>query len=354
MARRVSRRKRKLIATAQVFRSLIAEASVDDLGKFYEPQPHRTFAWYIVMLSNGLEEIVRPRRPILSASRAETLRDSARQIVAAIRLLFSDDQLAGNPELVAEVLREITPTRLAYQRLSYYLVTELKATLRSVLKAERTTLRSGNGALGRRRPPRKRSELPDPTLPAWAPVNRMPPKKVQIPCRIDPQLKALIEEEADKLGISQSRWLEEAIAERLQRQGHAVELPKPDKPRTKKPERARRVQRAKYPVPYKSPDAHDNRADYSTSTRMGPTLAAEIDRARGKQDRSTWLNTAITAFLNEKGELPEPSGAREVQSEPFAVRFDRDFFPLVEAAAKKSGLNRSEWYRRVARWYLDK
>lgn len=348
----VSRQRKKSIKAAKGFRSLVEQAAAESSTDLIEVTPHRTFSWYVVMVSNGLEDIVRPHKPKLSGERAEVVRRNARQIIAAMRALFTDEQIAAKPELVADALREITPTRLAFERLIHYVITELQVNLQSKLRADGRP-RWGSNAVLSRRPPRERAELPDPNQPAWASINRMKPKKVQIPCRIDPKLKPLIEEEAAEQDVSQSRWLEEAIIEKLQRQGHAVDLPKANQAPKKKPERARRVQRAQYPAPEKSPDAHDNRADYSTSTRMGPTLADEIDQARGKQDRSSWLNEAITAFLEQKAELPEPSDVREVQSEPFFVRFDRDFFPVVEASAKKTGLNRSEWYRRVARWYLE-
>jgi hypothetical protein len=319
-------------------------------GDFYTSMPHRTFAWYVLMILNGLEESIRPRKPNLSDERADAVRTAARQVVAAMRTQFLDDPVLPKPALVRQALWDITPTKLAFERLSYYLVTELQSHLSAALKTERSNRTQKRAP---RRPARKRSELPDPTQPAWASVNQMSAKKVQIPCRIEPQLKALIEEEAEKHGVSQSRWLEEAIAEKLQRQGHAVELPKAAKPPIKKKSgKPRRTQRASYPNPGESPDAHDNRADYSTSTRMEPRLAAEIDKIRGKQDRSSWLNDAIMTFLDEKAQLPGPLKAEQPQTVAFGVRFDREFYPVVKAAKENSGLTLSEWYRRVARWYL--
>lgn len=277
---------------------------------------------------------------------------SARQIMTSVRTMYSEESVAPRACVVAAALKDITPTALAFERLTHYLVAELKLTLERVFEAEGERVRPNTKPQSSRRSARSRAELPDPEQPAWSPVNRMPSKKVQIPCRIDPEIKLAIEEEAEKLRVSQSRWLEEAIFEKLQRQGHSVELPKAKKAAPKKPRQPRRVQRPSLPMPDKSVDASVNRADKSTTTRMGETLAAQIDKARGKQDRSAWMNEAIVTFLDENEELLAPPDELEELSEPFALRFDRDFFPKVVSAAKNSGVTRSEWYRGVARWYL--
>ena len=175
-----------------------------------------------------------------------------------------------------------------------------------------------------------------------------------MPCRVDPQIKSLIGQDAEAKGLSQSRWLEEAIAEKLQRQGYAVELPKGPKAPVRKPRRPRRMQRPSIPAPEKSPDASVNRADQSTTMRVGKSLMARIDKARGKKNRSTWMNEAIAAFLGENAELPEVSEVREVQSEPIALRLDREVVPEISAAARNSGMTNTEWFRRVARWYLER
>lgn len=338
----------------EAYRASVLRHRADGVAEFFEPAPHRTYHWYLVMLGNGLDDRVHPRRPKLSNVRLDAARGSARQVIAAIRALFDDDALAPMVPLVCRALKETTPTGLAFERLTYYLIAELQLHLKSALQAGQGRRCSVQGVLSSaRRTPRRRSELPDSHQPAWTTMNRTPPKKVQIPCRVDPRIKELIEEDRDAQGISQSRWLEEAIAEKLQRQGFAVELPKAAKAPVKKPRSPRRVQRPAIPEPEKSPDATVNRADKPTTVRVSKGLASQIDKARGKQNRSAWMNEAITAFLSEKAELPGPPDVLEELSEPVAMRFDKDFFSDVVAAANKSGVTRSEWYRSVARWYLN-
>ncbi len=308
----------------------------------------------MAMLGNGLEDSVRPRRPKLSSVRVDAVRGSARQVIAAIRVLFDNDALAPTVPLVCRALKEVTATGLAFERLAYYLIAELQLHVKSALQVGHVRRGSVKGvSSSARRTARRRSELPDPDKPAWATMNRTPPKKVQIPCRVDPRIKKLIEEDSDAHGISQSRWMEEAIAEKLQRQGFAVELPKAAKAPVKKPRRPKRPQRPSIPEPEKSPDASVNRADQSTTVRVSKAMMAQIDKVRGKKNRSRWMNDAIGAFLSENGTLPPSPDVLEVLSEPIGLRFDRDFFQEVATAAENSGETNSEWFRRVARWYLN-
>lgn len=347
----------KLSKTAKAYRASILHLREAGKDGFYAPAPHRTFTWYVLTLTNGLGEQVKPLRPSLSASRTEALKASAKDIIAAVRTLFLDDALAPGVLLVIAVLKGISPTRLAFERLTYYLIAELQVHLSSALLADDGRRGAVEGkATERRRMARDRSALPDPSQPAWATMNRAPAKKVQIPCRIDPAIKELIGKDAETQGVSQSRWLEEAIAEKLQRQGYAVELPKAGKPQEKKGKRTprpRRTQRRSIPEPEKSPDATVNRADQPTTVRVSKALMADIDKARGKQNRSRWMNEAVMAFMNGKTALPEASGTPEVLSEPIGLRFDKDFFAEISGHAEKSGETVSEWFRRVARWYLE-
>lgn len=340
---------------AKPFAVAINDAYERDASDFVELADHQTWPWYVVMLGNALQEMLRPHVPNLSPSRAEVVVASALQVIGVLRVMFIDEHRAPKPELVVDALKAISPTDLAFERLSYYLIAELQKHLNKAFEAEGERVSLEQPAPPSRRPPRDRSNLPDPTEPAWANVNRMSAKKIQIPCRIEPSIKPLIEEDAEKLGITQSRWLEEAIAEKLQRQGHAVALKEVERsPKKKKlATKPRRVQRPSVPNPEKSVDASENRADKSTTTRMGERLVGKIDEARGEKDRSAWMNEAIRAFLEAEDELPKELDALEALAEPVGLRFDRNFFPVIEAAKKNSGITYSEWYRRVARWYLD-
>lgn len=320
---------------------------------FYAPTEHRTYNWYLMALLGKLEERCRYRKPGLSSASAEAVRASAQGVMASIRVLHTDRGLAAKPNTVLKVIEEMTPTRLAFERLVYYLIAELKRHLKSALQADDGLRGSIEGVRTKpRRAARSREQLPDPDQPAWATMNRPPAKRVQIPCRIDPAIKKLIEKNADDNGVTQSRWLEEAIAEKLQRQGYAVELPKAGKPPVKKVRKPRRPQRPSIPEPDKSPNATVNRADKPTTVRVSKAMMREIDKVRGRKNRSRWMNEAITAFLESDDALPPTPDALEVLSEPIGLRFDKNFFPEIEAAAEKSNETKSEWFRRVARWYL--
>lgn len=347
----------KLSKLGAAYRAYVFRAKKIDAEGFFVSALHRTYPWYVLALKNGLEECVKPRRPLLSEARSEAVKLSARQTIAAIRTLFLDDALAPNVPLVIAALKDIAPTPLAFERLTYYLIAELQVHLASALLADDGRRGAvGGKATPLRRSARDRSALPDPSQPAWATMNRAPAKKVQIPCRIDPAIKELIGKDAETQGMSQSRWLEEAIAEKLQRQGYAVELPKAGKPQEKngkRTSRPRRTQRRSIPEPDKSPDASVNRADQPTTVRVSKALMSEIDKARGKQNRSRWMNEAVTAFVGENAALPEPPGTPEVLSEPIGLRFDKEFFTEISGRAEKSGETVSEWFRRVARWYLE-
>lgn len=341
---RPNKRRADLRAT---FRSSIAAARESGGDDFYEPAPHRTLPWYLMIMSSGLEGAVRPGKPQLSERRKNSLELAARQVTACLRVMVIDKETLPSPSVVRRALWLITPTKLAFERLSYYVIAELQAQLEVALQTD------GRQGLGEklidssRASPRKRWQLPDPDQPAWASVNRMQSKKVQIPCRIDAKMKSLLEEEAAKQGVSQSRWLEEAIAERLERLGHPIDLPKPEKAPARKaqPHKPRRPQRRSIPNPDKSVNATVNRTDQPTTVRVTEEMMAEIDKARGAVDRSAWLNSAIDAFLAEKAKLPAAPEAYGKLSEPIWLRFDKDQHAKIKAMLKKSDISQSEWFR---------
>ena len=232
-------------------KAVISAAREADAQSFIQLAPHQTWTWYALMLGRELEDTLNPPQPQLSPERTQVLVASAQVVIGTLRVLFMDAGLVPRPSLVIEILRQVTPTKLAFERLSYYIITELQAHLSAASVADGLRANLESLKPRGRRAPRKLSELPNPDAPPWASVNRMTSKKIQIPCRIDPAIKSLIEAEAQKSGVSQSRWLEEAIVERLQRQGHPLELKKAEKAPAKTPGKPRRLQRPSVPIPEK-------------------------------------------------------------------------------------------------------
>ncbi|TYB83478.1 hypothetical protein [Maritimibacter fusiformis] len=324
---------------------------------WWEPSPDRDFAWNAFQIGKWITQHEEENSRSGGGHQKESQRYSilAKEAFRVLGTLWVDHQVLPEPEWLYELLADAPGSNFEASSVALFLREECRQFLirrRDGQNPDIPTLADGER---KQRRYRRRQDLPDPEKPAWATVNRNPPKKVQIPCRVTPEIRALIGNAADDEGISQARWLEEAIAEKLKSQGYNVSLAERKEVVTEQPaKKPKRTQRRAIPLPDASPGIAANRADKATTFRMGESLAAQIDKARGEElDRSAWMNRAIQSFMKDKGKLPKPDNVRDTMSEPVSLRFDKDFFPKVEAAASASGLTNSEWFRRVARWYLE-
>lgn len=335
----------------ETFRSSVLRLAHEDRTEFFEPWRSRTFPWYLVLFRIALEDCSGSLRLFSKGLNDDRTQRHAREVVGILRELHSDHCLIPEPGLAARLLRETLDNQPLFDDLTRQIMIDVGLHLNNAEEVARYGRKKHAYKLPRR-PARKRQQLADAEQPGWAGVNRMPSQKVQMPCRVVPDIKKLIEDEAFHGGISQSRWLEEAIAEKLQRQGHPVYLPAPSKaPKTSKGS-ARRPRRASLPHPDKSRSSAANRADKMTTVRFSRTLAAQMDRARGRSERSAWLNEAVSAFMDEEARLPEALAPKQALPVAVSVGFDHQIFAAIERAAKKSKLTKSECIRRVVTWYL--
>lgn len=328
--------------------------NVEDI--WWQSSPDRDFAWNAFQIGKWITEQEEniTLDGVRVPNKTERFSVLGKEAFKVLGTLWLDHRLLPEPLWFYESLQHSSP--------DYFQTFEIAIFLREECRQFLILSRAGKqpdiprlAQLGdRQRRYRRRENLPDPNRPAWATVNRNPSNKVQMPCRVMPEVKDLVSMAAEAEGISQARWLEEAIAQKLKAQGYDAEPPKRNaRPKETPPTKPKRLQRPSRPRPEASPGIAANRADKPTTIRIGKSLAARIDQARGKElDRSAWMNRAIHTFMKTNGRLPEPEKVREAMSEPVSLRFDQDFFPQIEAAADAAGLTNSEWFRRVARWYL--
>lgn len=335
----------------EAYRASILLLHRDFAAVFYEPRRSRTFPWYLALFRIALEQSLRTLKPCSQVQVDDEMARLAREVLGIVRELGSDFAIIPRAEESARLLCGALRSKARYEVVAHSVIADVAKHLKNAEDA--VTIKGGRRVHKLpRRSPRHRSLFPDPEQPAWAAVNRMPSRKVQMPCRVGPDIKALIENESQAANISQSRWLEEAIAEKLQRQGHPVYLAEPVMVPEDRPAPPRRARRASLPEPDKSPDSAANRAEKVTTVRISTQLAKHIDKQRGRKDRSSWLNKAARAFMETKADLPEPLPAPEALPIALSLRFDRRFFLEMDAAVERSGLTRSERLRRVSRWYL--
>jgi hypothetical protein len=324
---------------------------------WWESSPDRDFAWNAFQIGKWITEHEEGIRRSGGGSEKGSQRYTvlAKEAFRVLGTLWVDHQVLPEPEFFCEGLAQTSGRIFEANNIVFSLREECRQFLIRRRDGQNPEIPTLDYGAKKQRRYRRRQDLPDPEKPAWATVNRNPPKKVQIPCRVAPEIRTLVGNAADDEGISQARWLEEAIADKLKSQGYDVSLAERKEVVTERPaKKPKRTQRRAIPLPDASPGIAANRADKATTFRMGESLAAQIDKARGEElDRSAWMNRAIQNFMNDKGKLPKPDKTPDIMSEPISLRFDKDFFPKVEAAASAAGLTNSEWFRRVARWYLE-
>lgn len=334
------------------FRASVLRAAHWKKPALIAPGRGRSFQWYLAVFRIALERSLQPLRLSCHVHADDHEERLAREVLGIMREIFTDHDFIPQPDTAVRLLRKVLAEGSLYSAVAHQVIAYVREHLKN---AEDVTTRRRFDLeyIVQKQSPRKRELLPDPGQPAWSKVNRMPTKKVQMLCRISKELKALIEDEAVHAAISQSRWLEEAIAEKLQRHGHPIYLPAPSKAPAAKPTPPRRTRRASLPEPSKPRGAAVNRADKATTIRISETLARQIDKARGKKDRSAWLNDALLAFMDAQAELPEASPQKEALPVAVSLRFDRGHFTGISDAAVRLGCTRSEFFRRLARWYLQ-
>lgn len=323
---------------------------------FYEPAEHRTFEWYILTLSKGLDEIYGFDKADLASFRAN--RNTLAMvdgITRALHTLFHEDGLAPHPDVVRWTMPYMGKTKEQAERLAYHLSQRLKDFLEQVRQAEDEHATYRVVPNSKRRSPRERMDLPDPSAPAWSTLNRQPSERVQVACRISEEVKDYLTQDAAARRISQSEWLNEAIISELVKQGYDVSVERNFRPPPMRGLTKRRPQRSasERPDPDKRADAAVNRPYEITNIRIDPILAQRIaDDLDPDENRMMWFGKAVQNFLYSREELPGPRVEQPNYTIAVALHFDRSVYILLNQSAKESGVSRSEWLRRVAHWYL--
>lgn len=322
---------------------------------FYEPAEHRTFEWYILTLSKALDEDYGLDQSDLVSFRANTnTLAMVEGIARALHTLFHEDKLAPHPNIVHWTLSDMASTTEQAERLAYHFSQRMKDFVEQVRQAEDEHPTYRVVPKSKRRSPRERVDLPDPSAPAWSTRNRQASEKVQVACRISEHVKDYLTEDAAARGISQSEWLNEAIISELVKQGYDVSVERNFRPPTRGLSK-RRPQRSASdrPDPKKRADAAVNRPYEITNIRIDPILAQRIaDDLDPDENRMMWFGKAVQNFLYSREKLPGPRMEQSNYIVAVTLRFDPSVFTVLNQTAKESGVSRSEWLRRVAHWYL--
>lgn len=97
-------------------------------------------------------------------------------------------------------IRKLRPTKIGQSRGLSAIIQEFNKILSENNILEETTTK---------RIYRRREELPDPSKPHWAEVNRVTKNrsKTQINLRLDPAVLALVDEAAEKRGLNRTSWM---------------------------------------------------------------------------------------------------------------------------------------------------
>lgn len=323
---------------------------------FHRQDAHRTFEWMVLMLISEMEAAGWDRIYLSSYRPNKNTRALVDDAFRALYVNFDKRGLIPKLDTVRWALEQASISPEQHDRLAYHLLSKLKAfTEGGKLLAD---LHSVYRVVPppKRRSPRHRSELPDPTAPAWARANRQSARKAQITVRVSLDVKELSQDAAAEREVSHSQWLNEAIVRQLHIEGYDAALEKNFRSRQDFETIKRRAQRptSALPEPKKRAYVSANRADKVISFRVDPELALQIDQAReADEDRSAWFRTAAYYFFSESGEkLVEPPEVRARLSVPVSVTFDPRMLFVLQQQVRDSGLTMSEWLRRVAYWYI--
>jgi len=318
-------------------------------------EDHQTFPWLVTMVKIWVEgQTSQANFDGVSVRTQNKLRKMSLETLQTLYSLGQRNGLIIRPEALGPCIDELVPDIPTRSLFKLALRKQCAVYLEQTLWSEPGRIPPVVKPREKPIPNRKRDELPDPEQPAWASINRREPKKLQIACRVEPQVKKRIKLAAEERGLSQAAWLDWTITSALVDQGFEVHRVRPYKPKFSSPVVQYRTPRKVLPAPEQSRNASVNRADRSTSLRMCGKLAEYIDEARRPNlDRSEWLNASIRSFLDSGEELPDFLASGPL-TEVCALRFERDFFDVIEAATAEYGLTKSAWFRRVAYWKLKK
>ena len=327
-----------------------------DRNLLVQSEPHQTFPWLVAMLERLLEgQTLGVEFKGVSIRTQNKLGKMSQEVLQTLYSLGKREKLTIRPENLEPCVQSLIPALHIRPLFKLALHKQCLVYLNQTLPSDAGRISPVVRPVEKRAPNRKQDELPDPERPAWANVNRRAPKKVQVPCRVEIQIKERIKDAAKKRGVSQTAWLEKVIITALLDQGFETHWVRPYGTRNAIPVRGRRTPRKGLPEPGQSANASANRADKSTTVRISKSLADAVDAARPRdQDRSRWLNLAIQSFFEWGEGLPQ----RDVSGEPltvvYSVRFDREYFAELERILSRSGLRSSDFFRRVMRWRLEK
>lgn len=356
MAKKVKKRDAKAQNVYEAFIASIEYSYAWEPEKYLRLRDHRTFEWYVQMLIQEMEEDGWHQFKLESFRPNKNTKALVDDVFRALHTLFERRRIAPPLDDISYAIYESTISPDQAERLRYHLLAKLRAYMASVKRKNDLHGVYRLVPAAKRRGPRDRSELPDPSAPAWASVNRQRSSKVQITARVTPDIKELSLEAAKDRDISHSQWLNEAIVKQLLAEGYDTALVKSFRAKHDFEHHKRRAQRPRRSLPKPEQPAYvsANRADKITSIRIDPDLASQIDRMlRGDEDRSWWFRNAVHNFMRQTGaELPEPFTDRPRYSVAVSLSFDERLYFVVKHAVKDSGLTLSEWLRRVAWWHI--
>lgn len=183
------------------------------------------------------------------------------------------------------------------------------------------------------------------------PVDR---RTKQVNLRVDELVNTAIGESALAKRISKNAWMTEALVEKAAREGISIDVKRIESSEAADNVRPKHSQRTKnqLPDPSRPPQSEVNRYEKLIQFRAEPELLEKIDNLslRWKINRTEVLRRLVSSFLDNLPDLPRGIDQKMSVTKSVGTRFDPDTLQQIDQAVASTGLTKSEWMRRVARW----
>lgn len=321
----------------------------------YAVYPDRTYAWLVMKLEQELSYYYSDENiDDVPSRKTGRLTRWANETLEAIYVAYEEYEILPRPRKIIGALASTTERYRDSGSVFLFLREACRAYLQQAqLGANRDvprTLSPGSAQTAHL----KRTIPLGTEKSSLAPVRRQNREKTNLTIRLEANLKPLIARAAAGVGVSQSKWIEQIIVQGLKSAGYEATLQAPFSWQKRNNPLPIDPPRASIPRTDLSPNASANRVQWPTTIRMERGLIQKIDVARHPDEsRSAWLLDAVILFIKQGGALPDSEEELEAKSVVISISFGRSITASIDERLLTSGLTRSEWLRRVARWRLD-
>lgn len=165
----------------------------------------------------------------MATNKSKRVRDSEKLLNQLIELMEAGD--ATVVEKDGKIVRRLRPTKIGQSRGKNDTIDYINKKLNSdrTIEEIETLLEESDFLKDKtKRIYRRRHDLPDPSKPPSAEINRLPRTKKQINLRLDPRVLSLVDAAAEKSGLNRTSWMTGAFLRAAQEQG--LEIPKAMQP----------------------------------------------------------------------------------------------------------------------------